>query len=240
MLESWVLDMQIIAVIAEASVTQRDAAAILESVYSFYSDAFNSLLQLTIAVIAVVGVIVPLLLGWFQNRQARIENASMRREIDSLVSEKVVELRALLKEELSKGIAEYDERMKVLEASFREELTKKSERVTGGIFQVQGNMLADAKHYPEAVESMKDAVESYCKSRELYNLQRVLNVLEETCIPRFDKTTFDEVDELESNINAIIDNVSALEVDHLFDDQMRRFKRLLAEAKKKERKGDQE
>ena len=54
-----------------------DSLSVVESVNSFYSNAFSQLMTLTIAILAIIGVLMPLILQHIQSRSFRIEQKSL-------------------------------------------------------------------------------------------------------------------------------------------------------------------
>lgn len=217
----------------DRALSQNDAISILDAAHNFYSDAFSSLLQLTLGLLAIGGIVVPLLIGWIQNRRVKMESASLKREMDSLVNLEVVQLRALLSDEVAKEVAEFDKRLGLMESKITDELTKKFNKITGGICHVQANSLISNEDYLAAIESLKGAVSEYCKCRDLNNLQRVIGQLEGECMPKLNKKSFEDEINLEADINKIIKDLSDLKCDGALIDPIARLKKMLSDAKKR-------
>ena len=72
-------------------ITQPDPLDVLNKVDAFYNSAWNMLIIYTTILLALVGVILPILISWWQNRVLKFREESLKKEF-------LLELQNLLSE----------------------------------------------------------------------------------------------------------------------------------------------
>lgn len=161
-----------------------DPTQILTAVSSFYDQAFNKLLAATFGLIAFIGVIVPLLVGWFQLRTLRAEKSSLLAELRLEISNEREEMRA----QIDTGVQEQVSKLRVEFENRFDELSKKIERSSAMAIarthHLQGTVFNNREKYHLAVGDFCHAASMYIKANDEANAQRCLRLLTETCLPK--------------------------------------------------------
>jgi hypothetical protein len=57
--------------------TTNDVSEILDKVNTFYSQSFTTLVAIITAMVGLVGVLIPLVAGWYQNQRLKLEKAEL-------------------------------------------------------------------------------------------------------------------------------------------------------------------
>jgi hypothetical protein len=162
---------------------QESSLKVLESVNTFYSQAFSQLMSITLAMLAFVGILLPILFAVYQHRLFKLERSSVAADVKS----------ALLKV-ISSRIEEFDAHTSAAELKLEEQLksfeAKMEERLanaTGGVFHVQGLTYVGNQQYLPAFESFIQAAIEHMKAHRENNLVRVLKLMSDDCLPRLNK-----------------------------------------------------
>ncbi|MFA0662455.1 hypothetical protein AB4619_25535 [Vibrio splendidus] len=167
---------------------------LLEKVNSFYSDSFNQLITLTICLIAFIGVFVPLLFGYYQNRKSKLDIEALELKIVQTVADAQVELLEHIKHEIDASLKtlsdDNDIKIKSLYAS---------------IYHVQANTLINSGRYKDGGNSLITAIQSAIEAKDELNLGRQLNSLTNSVLPNL---TLEEQPNIEAMEN-IVDKIEA-------------------------------
>jgi hypothetical protein len=150
---------------------------ILEKVNAFYTASFTQLITFTGALLALVGVLVPLLIALQQAKQAKRDQEQLSRVIDDRFAEAHKEFTEFLKRESSI----IDERMRALVDATKGEISaelKQSENsAQGSIFHIQARQYIDQGYFGHAVSSACHAGKHYARAKAELNLTAVLKVM---------------------------------------------------------------
>jgi len=165
---------------------------LLQRVASFYEDAWAILLVLVIIFLTFVGVIIPIMIRWYQQRTFRIEGESLKQEI----KKQVEEIRASLSTELSAEMAvkekqrqtQLDSRMAEMKGS----LDKQARGIQGGVFFVQGRANLAQRWYALGLQSFLSSAKDFVESEEEENLQSVLELIIDQVLPNLTKETIND------------------------------------------------
>lgn len=167
-----------------------DPVQLLSTVNSFYDQAFNKLMVVTFGIIAFIGVLVPLVVGWVQTRTLRAEKNSLltdlkaeieserdavRQAIESSVREEVNEVRLALEQRIEELTRNLDEASASAEARS---------------FHLQGRDYVKSNKSTLGVKSFAHAATRYIDARDESNAQRCINSLIEDCLPKTDKSKY--------------------------------------------------
>jgi hypothetical protein len=208
------------------NVVSRDISGldVMNSVNEFYSGAFDKLFEFVLALIALFGVVLPILFQVYQKR-------ALKGEMATLFDEKKTDL-------LKQIGAKFEEEKKNNEKSLAEksaDIEKKLIRTEGYTFQIQGNMLAEQKHYLHAAESYLTAARRYCKSESGENLINILTVcLINGVLPKLLKKDI-EKDSLKEGFDKLIKQLTEINKNGFLSDSIRKFEEALSEARKREK-----
>ncbi|MDE8809580.1 hypothetical protein P0C28_09920 [Aeromonas hydrophila] len=173
---------------------------ILEKVNLFYSSSFNQLVSFTIGLLAFVGVIIPTLITFYQNKQFKQEQNHILDKLDESKLEFAAYIDLKIVEKLT---SEQEERNKEIEV-LRAELIKESLQAKGGCFFIQANVRLGNNETVNAIESYIDAIDCFIRAEDEMNLQRVLNTLTHECLPKASKDIFIRWHDLEGKIRTIV------------------------------------
>jgi len=182
-----------------------DSIGVLESVHSFYSDSFSQLITITIAFLVFAGVLMPLMIQFYQSRSLRQD----KEYLETLLRTKTEEAKSELETHLATRFAEEQEKIAaIIQKEVSEALApveRKTERAIGGLFHLQARQIADSERPTLALDSCCEALPAYIRAKDESNLQAVLFILTEQCLPDMNKTNFERDVELEGKINKVIE-----------------------------------
>lgn len=102
-----------------------DALQILEQVNSFYSDAFTQLIAFTVGLLALVGVLMPMGIAAYQNRQLKHDQKTLNEKIEN----ELLAARLALSEQLAKNLATRDEALKALIETTKLEIAEEVRKI---------------------------------------------------------------------------------------------------------------
>lgn len=203
---------------------------ILNAVNSFYNDAFNRLLSYTIAIIALVGVLLPLVATLFQWRTLKSEKEVLERSIIEEVSrtsstissevEKQVTAAMAIKE--AALVARMNARIEVLEA--------RAQQAQAGLFHLQGNVQLRSEFHAIACMDFCRATTLYLSANDELNLQRTLRLLIVDSLPHITGTEFLEFD-IDSSLQELIDCLSNANTNARYTDAIRDIRSELKKAR---------
>ena len=110
--------LSIIALLQQSAAPTPLPIEIVDKVRQFYTDAWNMLLYYVVALIALVGVVVPLALQWYQQRTFKHEEAKLIEELSrknetlvgELIKQKIKEMNTRLDESLNALAEDFERR----------------------------------------------------------------------------------------------------------------------------------
>lgn len=205
-----------------------DSLKILEQLNSFYSFSFSQLVAFTVGLLAFVGVLIPIVASFYQNKRTAIEikqlHETFTKEIAALKEEAKKEVREELKKDLLEAEALLD---------------KKLASANGSIYHVQASHLISKKLYKRAANSLGDAMGEYVKANDQLNLGRCMRIFIDKCLPNISineepnlETFVSWVEALAEKIRVINDNGQLTDkITALVKTAKKAKQRLLAEQK---------
>jgi len=186
---------------------------VVNSVNGFYSGAFDKLFQLVLALIALFGIIIPILVQIYQRRVMKVSEAELKAEMERLLEVKKIELLAVVEKQLA---SEKKEISSALEENTK--LIKKTFLTAEGYaFHLQGNSEVASKNHYDACVSFCKAARNYTKSGGNFtDLTRVCNVIANTVLPMLTKKDLEKGD-LDGRIDELLKHLKETEDTHLTD-----------------------
>ena len=157
--------------------------AILASVQAFYSTAWSQLVVYTTALLALVGILVPVLSQWYQRKSAAVD----KKELEGLLRDQVDHAREDLRTSLEEQANQLRKSFEIEIANLRAEATRASQAARGGAYHVQAVGLLKEEQYPNTLESLIYAARCYVEARDENNLGRVLDMMHMTVLPHLSK-----------------------------------------------------
>ncbi len=154
---------------------------ILGNVSKFYGDAWASLVTVVATIIgasiAIVGVIIPLVIAYFQRKQQSGEFESMIRQNDSEIHSKLEDLKKIIADENDKLKRALEEKVEQVFAEKEKIFLDKIQNVRfsndASIFHIQGLIFSFNKDPLEANFNYVKAALFYLKCKDEYNLSLV-------------------------------------------------------------------
>jgi uncharacterized membrane protein YgaE (UPF0421/DUF939 family) len=186
--------------------TAVDAIELINRVASFYDVAWSQLLWFIGVAGAIVGVLVPLAVQFYQRRLFKTEEAAIKNELaqhlDKLKEELRAEIKGHLTETLTQELAHFDKKLGEKEAA----LERQASALKGGIYLVQGNTIRTRGTSLLATKSFVTAAGSFMDAEDQRNLQKVLNLTAE-CLQKVTKAELARFPDIEGSLNSLLDRL---------------------------------
>jgi hypothetical protein len=198
---------------------------VVNSVNGFYSGAFDKLFGLVLALIALFGVILPIVIQIYQRRVMKVSEAELKAEMAKLLNEKKAEL-------LQEVEKKFNAEKQIITASLKENIDtieKRQNKAQGDVFQLQ----ASNRGVDDMVEQCHDlcmAAEYYCKSDGGADLSRVIKGLTIAVLPKLTGKDL-EKDGLNERLMKILMELNKWNHNDLLADLILNFKGAIKEAK---------
>lgn len=179
---------------------------LLLAVNTFYDQAFNRLLALTFGIIAFIGVLVPIVVGWVQLRSLKQEKESILVELRQEVSDEREQIKKAIEESVRLEMRGLQEELNARMEGLERRLEISSALAEARSFHLQGLNSVRAKNPQNAVHDLASATASYINAENEANAQRCLNVIVDTCLPATNKYQYVEL-RLEKHCNTLLDKL---------------------------------
>lgn len=213
-----------------------DMLTVLQYVDHFYATSWSHLIIFVTLAVGVVGVLIPILIQWYQGWTMRHEREDIRSAIVGQVSAEVCDRmgkeRVLLEEKmgaatksledrLARDRAELEEGVRKMEANLREKIAG----TLGYVWHVQTNVLVNEKKYGAAFQSGIAGLNKYIDGEDHVNLRRLLKMISNDCLPRMTKADFDEMQEEKEAFHGFMLRIKKWDVKGNFKDAVDEGKR---------------
>jgi hypothetical protein len=207
---------------------------ITSNINSLYSNAISQLTSYTFGVIAVVGVLMPIIVSVIQSKSLKAEKENLEKYISDEVSkikstlrnEISNELMLLIQSEESKLISLIEQKYKILE--------DKLECANARSFHLQGNSLVAKGYYAMAVEDFCASTKGYLKGSDELNGQRTLRILIQDCLTKINKDDY-ESNELDESLDGLQEFLAEINQNSRYSDQLAKLGRERKTAKNRNR-----
>jgi hypothetical protein len=201
----------------------KDLIEILNNLNSIYSGAFSNLITITVAIIAFVGVAIPIAITYYQNRQLKIEAEHLENKIDHKLIRVRDELERLINEKVSSEILSQTNLVKAELLTLKEEVKKHRNLALASAMHVQGNFSLDKGSMPAGIHSMQVAAHAYLKCGDEMNLRRAINVLM-SAYDKADDSIFDPLFEIAESFNKLTEALTEENTNGKYSDSIRELK----------------
>lgn len=168
-----------------------ESLEILNKVDSFYNSAWNKLVIVGTLCFAIVGIIVPLIIQWYQKNLLKIREEILKTEIKNEISN--------IKTEIIKEISDLNE---LKFQNFKNEIDILVEAIDGKTMHLQSNMSINAGDFAGAFAEAIHASKSYIKTKDYSNL----NIMLQAALSYIDNLTNSDIDEIKITSNCDIDD----------------------------------
>jgi hypothetical protein len=155
---------------------------IINSVNEFYNSAWEKLIIVGTIALTIIGILVPLIIQWYQKKTMILNEEKLKNHIKQEVEK--------IKDDLRKEIKEtFENEMK----KFEEKIEKIRSNSEAGIFHIQAISELDKKLYLESLRSFITAATFYVDAEDYFNLQIVLEVIEDSCLKNITKSQYENI-----------------------------------------------
>jgi hypothetical protein len=155
---------------------------IINQVNEFYNSAWEKLILIGTIAFAIVGILVPFLIQWYQKKSMNLSEERLKGhikvEVDKIKDALKIEMKEIFDIEVSK---------------FEAKIEKIKNNSEAGIYHIQGTTELDKKDYQNALQSYITAAKFYVDAEDYLNLQIVLEVIEQSCLQNVKKIDFDNL-----------------------------------------------
>lgn len=205
---------------------------ILSAVNGFYENAFEQLLQYTLAIIAFAGVVIPFIVGLIQWRSLKSEKENLEKLIASeLLSEKS-RIRDELLDELKKLVESEEGKLSSRMEEKFSSLDRRLEVARAGTFHIQGNSSLKASFFSAACLDFCYATEGYIKGNDENNAQRTLKLLIGSGLPKTTGSAYEQVN-LGNKIDKLIEFLESKNINGRYTDSIENIKSESKKAKER-------
>ncbi|EKD24971.1 MAG: hypothetical protein ACD_80C00142G0013 [uncultured bacterium (gcode 4)] len=205
----------------------------ISQINAFYDSSWNKLIWAISIAFAVIGIIVPLLIQWYQGsnlkrieREAdvRLKNSlseseeSLRKDFDVINQDLKRELREGIENRLDKKIQDYDDKLKKLES-----------QSIAAIFHLQGNTQRGVL----AISDYISAANNYIECKDNMNLQTMLTSIKKI-LPQLSIQDLEYLEDHWKDIKKMVDKLEKYDTVSFYTTIIQEIKALIKTVSKKE------
>lgn len=205
-----------------------NALQILEKVNTFYSGAFSQLVTFTVGLLALVGVLIPIAIATYQNRQIKHDQKTLNDKIENDLSA----ARLALSEQLAKDLSERDNAIKAIIDNAKKEIAAEIKKIdelgTARSLHLQAISRSETSPESSAADSLSAAT-AYAKGGDERNLRGVLSIWSH-CITKVTSDDFKFFD-FEDVSKQTIAALETLNATGRYTEDIRAIRREVEEAK---------
>ena len=150
-----------------------DPLDILKAVDDFYRSAWDKLIIYTGILVAVVGVIIPILFTWLQNRTQRIREEAIKNELENALDTKLKEIEGKLTSSI-------EEKLREKSTEIEKKIENKLEIVEAYAIHIQGDNRFNQKLYKLSLHDYIVVGIKYLKTKDYLHLGRANNGIKDS------------------------------------------------------------
>lgn len=203
-----------------------DELVILTKLNDLYSGALNQIITYTIGLMAFVGILVPSLISYLQNKQFRRDHESIKLEILAELKER----NEVLEKELAERV---DKEFNLIKVNMLREITEKSAQVSGRVNHNQATMCQKDGFYNHATRAAIWAANDYLIGKHEGNLVKILSHLP-SLLSQLDKSILEEESDIETMLNAMLEQLEKFNENGRYSNEVENIQKALRAAKKRE------
>lgn len=179
-----------------------DVIDLITKVDTFYNSAWQKLIIVGSVAFAFIGIVLPLIIQWYQKKTLSLSEELLKKEIESQVQQ----IKSKIIYEINHEIEE-----KFIEN--KKEISNLYSSTNAKAFHLQGNLMLEKKLYPSALEDYITASFSYLKCNDYQNLQTVLYLIDNSCMPYISLEDLDDIKTISgSDLNLLIEELKEKDV----------------------------
>ncbi|WP_328185153.1 hypothetical protein [Marinobacter sp. OP 3.4] len=198
----------------------QDTLKILETVNQFYSQSFNQLVIITVAVLTFAGVIMPILISLYQKRLFRLEHQEIKEKIKEELNEDMQDAVTRIREEYEEKEKEHHDKIKYIENKLEKEVSG----ALGASLHLQASMNIRDGSYLAAFYSLTRAATNHIKSEKEVNLRRALKLINNKCLPELDRNTLEHDEYIIESFEDLVKSLAEFNSNQRYDDDIRFLK----------------
>jgi hypothetical protein len=164
---------------------------IMNNINTLYSNALGQLITFTIGILAFVGVLLPLIISFLQNRQLKADHKNLNEKISLDIQAAKIVLNKDIKNEIVKEIEEFKEEILKLQQEMNKENIRKMTVIEAKTYHVQAVTQILSRDYPTAFQDLMTAIVSYVEADDELNVQAALNDSNMHDLPHLKKIDFE-------------------------------------------------
>ena len=193
---------------------------VLQYVNGFYSESFTQLITLFGVLCGLVGIVIPILYWVVQKRFFKAENQEIKNSIQKELREEYnLEIKKISEVYLKKE-KEYEDKILGME----KKLVKEIEKVSAGVYYVQGNMLIESSRFLGGFMSFLKAGRGAIISDNEKILKQVIKVITKTCLPGINKSQLNNEENIVKSYEDFIGDLTKYDVNGRYTDDIRNIK----------------
>lgn len=173
---------------------------VLEKLDAFYTNAWEKLIIYNTVFLALIGIIIPLIIQWWQTRNLKIREEVLKLELNDLFADKSKELE-------DKILGVIDEKFKTEIEKIEKKVERIKSELRGTQFHLQANILDSDK---EKMVSLVFAAEHYIDGEDFANLMTILSMLKES-ITKITKEDISNMLAEKADLDALIKKLDEME-----------------------------
>ena len=201
---------------------------ILEKVNAFYVGAFSQLVTFTVGLLALVGVLIPIGIASYQNRQMKRDQKVLTERIENELNA----VRVALSEQIAKDISEKEAAIKLLIDEAKKEISHQLEKIDELAIARSFHLQAISHYRTSPASGASDclaSVRAYAKGGDEQNLRAIISIWGE-CIENVTEEDF-KVFDLAEDSQKTIEALTELNGNGRYVEDIRSIKRGIEEAK---------
>lgn len=206
---------------------------LLEKINGFYNNAFNSLITIVACIIGFAGVLLPIAIAFFQNRQFKIQKADLEKNLTEVIKEEIAATALALEEknnqlidaEIKKILVDLEKKNKSFEANIK----KSQSLISGQLAHMNATQQLGKKEYSNAAMYFFSAATHYISARSEQNLGRVLRLLHENALPNMKIER--KIEEADEKIVKLKEKIKPLNTTGKYRDDLEKINHSLEKAR---------
>lgn len=171
-----------------------DNYELINQVDEFYNSAWNKLLLVGTVSFAIVGILVPYILQWYQKKSIKLSENELRQEIAKELEEIKVSLMADV-------ISFFNEQSK----KYEEKFIMQSHSSEAGLFHIQGRLELSNSEHKASLFSFLVAAKNYNLTQDYINLRAILETIDSEVLQGIKKSDIEELQEEGWDIIELLD-----------------------------------
>lgn len=194
--------------IQEKSISIANEIDLIDKIDSFYSNAWDKLIIVGSVAFAIVGIVLPLVIQWYQRRTLKISEELMKKEITNNAGELKLEVIKEVNSSIEQKFKDYEKQLASANAS-----------ANAKIFLAQGKFNLEKGYYPVALNELITAAYGCIECSDLQTLQKILSIISDDCVPNL---SIEEINDLRtaevSDLQSFLKDVAQYDESNIYQE----------------------